>query len=115
MSEQQFKEELLNLIREIETSPAATQRNLSSKLGISLGKTNYLLKELIKKGSIKARNFSHNPGKLGKVKYILTKKGMQDKIRLTYHCLKAKEAEYNQLKEAWEKMEALVSGEKLEV
>ena len=51
---------------------------------------------------MKAKNFSHSPGKLGKVRYILTPKGIQDKINLTYHFLKKKEAEYNQIKKEWE-------------
>ncbi|MDP2939753.1 MAG: winged helix-turn-helix transcriptional regulator [Candidatus Omnitrophota bacterium] len=43
-------EETLSIIKEIEATPATTQRIISNKLGISLGKTNYLLKALIKKG-----------------------------------------------------------------
>ena len=104
MPEQYLKEEVLNLIKEVETSPVTTQRHLSDRLGISLGKTNYLLKALIKKGSIKAKNFSRNPGKLGKVKYILTSKGMQEKMNLMYHFLKRKETEYNNIKREWEEL-----------
>ena len=47
------KEETLHIIKEIEDDPALNQRLLSQKLEISLGKTNYLLRELIKKGIIK--------------------------------------------------------------
>ena len=44
------------------------------KLGISLGKTNYLLRELIKKGLIKVKGFTetNGRGKLNKVQYNLT-------------------------------------------
>lgn len=59
MIEQVPKEEILHIIKEIESNPKATQRTISGKLGISLGKTNYLFRELIKKGLIKARNFSN--------------------------------------------------------
>ena len=105
MNEQQLlKEENLLIIKEIETKPSATQRDLSSKLGISLGKTNYLLKELIKKGLVKVRNFSENPGKLGKIQYYLSKEGLEHKIELMSYFLKAKEAEYNQLKKEWEQI-----------
>ena len=38
--------------KEIEANPVATQRVVSKKLGISLGKTNYILKELIKRGFV---------------------------------------------------------------
>jgi len=102
MNEQPLlKEENLLIIKEIETQPSSTQRHLSSKLGISLGKTNYLLKELTKKGFVKVRNFSDNPGKLGKIQYYLTKEGLEHKIQLMQHFLKEKEIEYNQLKNEW--------------
>ena len=104
MIEQPQKEEVLYLIKEVESSPLTTQRSLSAKLGISLGKTNYLLKELIKKGSIKARNFSHGNGKLKKVRYMLTEKGLSEKLHLTYHFLKRKESEYNRIKKEWEQL-----------
>lgn len=105
MNEQPLlKEENLLIIKEIETEPSATQRHISSKLGISLGKTNYLLKELIKKGLVKVRNFSDNPGKLGKIQYYLSKEGLDHKIELMQYFLKAKEAEYNQLKNEWEQI-----------
>lgn len=106
MIEQPTKEEILHIIREIETTPQINQRALSAKLGISLGKTNYLLKELIKKGFIKVKNFTNNPEKLKKIKYILTKDGIEHRVQLTYHFLKRKEAEYNHIKSEWEKLSA---------
>jgi len=104
MPEQILKEENLLIIKEIEASPGITQRGLSKKLGISLGKTNYLLKELIKKGFIKAKNFSYKPDKLKKIHYILTKEGFEVKLRLTQHFLLRKEVEYHQLKQDWDKL-----------
>jgi EPS-associated MarR family transcriptional regulator len=103
MVEQQL-EEVLKIIKEVESSPTITQRYLSTKLGISLGKTNYLLRELIKKGWIKAKIFSHRKGKLKRLTYNLTKKGLEEKLRLTYRFLKRKEAEYNQIKKEWEEL-----------
>jgi len=97
-------EESFRLLSELHNSPNLTQRELSKNLNISLGKTNYLIQQLIKKGIIKMKNFSHNPGKLGKVKYILTGEGLEQKIKLTYHFLKRKEAEYKRLKDEWEKL-----------
>lgn len=98
------REETLVLLSEVQNYPHITQRDLSSKLNVSLGKTNYLIQHLIKKGMVKARNFSHNPEKLKKVKYILTQKGFNEKIRLTYYFLKRKEDEYMKIKEAWDKL-----------
>lgn len=103
MTDQNPKEEVLSIIKEIETNPSVTQRDVSNKVGISLGKTNYLLKELIKKDIIKTRHFLQNPGKIKKISYILTPKGFEERARLTYHFLKRKEEEYNRLKEEWER------------
>lgn len=112
MNEHNFKEEVLYLIRELEDNPSLNQRFLSQRLNISLGKTNYLLKELTKKGIIKIVNFSTNPQKTNKLKYILTPKGIKEKINLTYHFLKAKEKEYKRLKEECDKYaEALKAGQ----
>ena len=104
MIEQAPKEEILNIIKHVETDPAVSQRILSNRLNISLGKTNYLLKELIKKSFIKAQDFSHNSGKLRKVNYLLTKEGLEEKLRLTGYFLKTKEQEYIIMKKEWEQL-----------
>ncbi|MCP4650680.1 MAG: MarR family EPS-associated transcriptional regulator [PVC group bacterium] len=104
MSEHKLNEDTLKIIKEIESCSTLNQRFLSTKLGISLGKTNYLLKELIKKGLVKIHNFSHGKNKIIKVGYSLTPKGIEERLRLTYHFLKRKELEYDQLKKEWEDM-----------
>ena len=53
-----------NVLRKLDKEPSITQRELSSKLGISLGKINYCLKELRKKGLIKISNFKKNKNKI---------------------------------------------------
>ena len=78
-----LKEETLHIIREVGENPDLNQRLLSKRLNISLGKTNYLIKELIKKGLLKAASFSRNPKKAKAIKYILTKKGIRKKTVLT--------------------------------
>ena len=100
---EQTQEETLYVIKELETNPATTQRAVSRKLGISLGKTNYLLRELISKGLIKGASFSANPKKLTKISYLLTPKGVEEKMRLTHHFLMKKEMEYKALKEEWDR------------
>ena len=102
---EQTQEEALSVIKEIESNPTTTQREVSKKLGISLGKTNYLLKELIYRGLVSGGSFSNNPGKIRKLSYILTPKGFEEKMRLVQHFLKKKEAEYKLLKEELEKSE----------
>ena len=102
MTEQLQKEEILFIFKELEANPNITQRDLSSRLNISLGKTNYLFRELILKGFIKTKNFTGNPGKLRKINYFLTKKGLEEKFRLLQHFLQIKEVEYNKLKQELE-------------
>ena len=114
MIEQHPKEENLHIIKEIGSNPVATQRTLSEKLGFSLGKTNYLLKELVKKGLIKARDFSNNPKKLKTVNYILTKKGLEERISLTYHFLRRKEEEFYHLKREWDALSSAKVNEEKE-
>ena len=105
MVEQNPKEEVLSIIKEIEADPATTQRDLSRKLDMSLGKVNYLHKELIKIGLIEARNFSNLPHKLQKIYYILTPKGFEHKVELTHHFLIQKEIEYNDMKKEWDELQ----------
>jgi EPS-associated MarR family transcriptional regulator len=98
MNEHSVREDLFNILRILYSNDACTQRQLSSHLGISLGKTNYLLKASIQKGWIKIKNFSQSHNKFKKVRYILTRKGLEKKLRLTQYFLKKKEKEYRALK-----------------
>ena len=106
MPEQKLKEEnLYNIIREIEHFPYISQRALSTKLGISLGKTNYLLKELIRKGLVEARGFAERNSESRKAKYILTDKGLSEKIHLTRLFLGRKKAEYEIFRKEYRNLE----------
>jgi len=86
----------LQLLKLIEQNPSWTQRQLAQSLGVSLGKTNYCLKALKEKGWVKWGNFSQNPNKLSYM-HLLTPQGIAQKLRLTAHFLRRKEAEYDQL------------------
>jgi len=57
--------EIIRLLREIEGSPAVTQRELSSRLDISLGKVNYIVKALINKGFVKTDSFKKKQQQTG--------------------------------------------------
>ena len=87
----------LDLLRNLESSPHSTQRELSREIGVSLGKVNYCMKKLTEKGLIKLTNFTHNPNKMSYV-YLLTPSGMEEKSRLTFSFLKRKIVEYEVLK-----------------
>ncbi len=96
-------EELLKVLKEIETTPSLTQREISSRLGISLGKVNYIVKALINKGLIKVNNFTKSNQKSAYF-YVLTPHGLEEKTKITYRFLKRKMREYDQLKEEIEQL-----------
>jgi EPS-associated MarR family transcriptional regulator len=52
-------------------------------LGVSLGKANYCLRALIRKGLIKARNFKNSRNKAAYA-YLLTPQGIEEKVNVTY-------------------------------
>ena len=89
-------EEALRVLREIEADPEMTQRALSLRLGLSLGKINFLVKALIEKGLIKAENFKNSKNKSAYL-YSLTPHGLEEKTKATYHFLKRKIEEYERL------------------
>ena len=89
-------EEILSMLREIDDSPRMTQRELSARLGISLGKVNFLLRALIEKGLVKMSNFKQSQQKVAYL-YHLTPHGIEEKTKITYHFLKRKIEEYEQL------------------
>ena len=89
-------DEILRLLREIKKSPELTQRELSSRLGISLGKVNFLMNALIRKGFVKAHNFKNSHNKKAYL-YILTPHGLEEKAKVTYRFLKRKLEDYERL------------------
>ena len=86
-----------NLLRKISKKPNANQRELASDLNISLGRLNYVLKELKKKGLVKIYNFKKNPKKSGYL-YLLTPKGVEEKTKVTIKIMQDKMQEYEELK-----------------
>lgn len=91
------KEEALHLLNHIQNFPQTNQRLLSKNLGTSLGKVNFLIKELAKKGWIKIKRATHSKNKLAYI-YILTPDGIKQKIELSNKFLKRKIEEYDRLK-----------------
>ena len=90
------KQDHFDLLRKIKERPAYTQRELASELGFSLGKLNYCLKSLKKKGHIKLKNFQNNKNKINYA-YILTPRGLAIKTKLTVNFMKRKMEEYDEL------------------
>ena len=86
---------ILNILK---GNPKMTQRQLSKELGLSLGKTNYVIHALIDKGWVKLSNFKRSDKKLGYI-YLLTPEGVTEKSILAQKFLNRKSEEYNRLKE----------------
>ena len=86
----------LELLRLLESHPEYSQRQMSTALGVSLGKAHYLLKALLDKGWVKAKNFKRSENKVGYL-YVLTPSGVHQRLRLTRSFLARKEREYDQL------------------
>ena len=82
----------------LEKEPHLTQRQLSEKLGVSLGKTHYVIKALVDVGWIKLGNFKRSNNKLGYM-YLLTPQGFVEKTAITTKFLARKQREYDALRE----------------
>jgi len=80
----------------LEQRPDMTQRELAEALGVSLGKTHYLVKSLIDVGWVKLDNFQRSDDKWGYA-YLLTPKGIVEKAAITARFLVRKQREYSDL------------------
>ena len=99
------------VLRKIERKPESSQRKLAEELGFSLGKLNYCLKELQKKGWVKIENFKKKDNKISYLKYIITPKGISYRTKLTIDFMKKKMKEYDELKQELK----TINGEKKEM
>ena len=91
------------ILKKFQDNPYLTQRELSKELGVSLGKTNYIINALIDKGWLKLKNFKRSDKKLG-YSYLLTTQGITEKAILAQKFLKKKSDEYNKLKQEIENL-----------
>ena len=82
----------------------SSQKSLAKEIGFSVGKINYVLNALIEKGLIKSENFITSDNKR-KYKYLLTEKGIQEKMQLTRKFITKKKAEFEELQRDLEKYE----------
>ena len=97
------------ILKLLADEPDLTQRELAVRLGVSLGKSNYLLKALMEKGLIKLGNFQRSESKLRYV-YLLTPAGIRERIRLASAYLARKEAEYDALKSEIKELKSEMNG-----
>jgi len=94
------QETALHVLRKIEAVP--DQKTLAEELGFSVGKANYILKALMDKGYVKAERFIKSDNKRG-YRYLLTREGIAEKIRLTKLFIEIKRREYEMLRRELEK------------
>ena len=81
----------------VAANPEMSQRDIARELGVSLGKVNYCVRALIRKGWIKVANFKNSHNKAAYM-YLLTPRGVEEKRRLTVKFLRVKTREYQILK-----------------
>jgi EPS-associated MarR family transcriptional regulator len=91
------------VMRLLEGNPKLSQRDVARELDISLGKVNFCVQALIRKGWIKATNFKNSHNKAAYM-YLLTPRGLEEKTRLTVRYLGIKISEYEKLRVEIEQM-----------
>lgn len=91
-----MNEHHLKIMKEISMDNTLSQRDLSKKLGLSLGKVNYVLNALLDKGLVKTERFKNSKNKRAYL-YTLTPEGVRKKMELTSAFLKRKMDEYDAL------------------
>ena len=104
MNTQQYKEYIeLQVLESLAENK--TQTTIAQELTMAIGKVNYIANALIGKGFIKAGNFVNAKNKK-KYKYLLTEKGLEEKITITKKFIKIKKAEYEKMQKELEKYES---------
>ena len=97
----------LNVLRKINLNQNFHKEKLAKELGFSLGKLNYCIKELKKKGFIKIKNFRKQKDKIKYFQYIITPKGISERTKLTINFMRRKMQEYDDLKSEMENLNIL--------
>ena len=110
MNNQELK---FNVLKILEKKPDLTQRQLSQKLGISLGKTHYLVRSLIDVGWVKISNFKRSNNKIGYA-YLLTPKGIIEKAAITSDFLVRKQLEYENLRDEIRQLQQDINLQKID-
>lgn len=82
------------VLKLLEENPHLSQRELANRLGISLGKSNYLLRALIEKGHVKMQALRKGGNRLNKIAYLLTPEGFQSRLAMTRNYLDRKRREF---------------------
>lgn len=92
------------LLKVLEQNPEYSQREIAEAVGLSLGRTNYIIHALIDKGFLKVGRFLKADNKLTKAVYILTPSGIRERMDLTQDYVARKKREYEALKSELENL-----------
>ncbi|MEL6957791.1 MAG: bifunctional sulfate adenylyltransferase/adenylylsulfate kinase [Pseudomonadota bacterium] len=90
------EEALFRLLRQVNLTSAASQREMAEAVGVSLGRFNAQLKSAIAAGLIQTSDHA-GEDRRKRVSYVLTHKGATEQARLTDRFLAKKFAEYDAL------------------
>ncbi|HWR58176.1 MAG TPA: MarR family EPS-associated transcriptional regulator [Thermodesulfovibrionales bacterium] len=91
-------EHRFNALRELAKDGTLSQRDLSKRMGLSLGRVNYVVNELLEEGYIRASRFKNSRNKIAYT-YVLTPKGISAKMTQTYSFLQRKLDEFDRLRQ----------------
>ena len=97
MNDRYEQEIRLRLLKILDLESNIGQRDMARRMGISLGKVNYCISELTKKGLIKIKRYKSARKKVPYT-YIITPRGLKEKARLTVCFLRGKISEYKEIK-----------------
>ena len=86
------------LLKFLQQHPDWSQRQIASGMGISLGKVNYCLRALTKCGFVKVGRFTRSQDK-SDYRYLLTPKGVVEKVQTTARFLTHKQEEFEVIKQ----------------
>lgn len=99
MSPSLFEDETrYKVLRLLEGNPEMSQRDVARALGVSVGKVNYCVQALLRRGWLKATNFKNSHNKAAYM-YFLTPRGVEQKGRMTVEFLQRKMREYELLRD----------------
>ena len=97
------------LLKILSEDSSLTQREMSRRMGISLGKLNCCLAELAKKGFVKIHRFKDSSNRT-KYMYLLTPRGMEEKTLVAMNFLKSKVREYEEIKRQIKELSVEIEG-----
>jgi len=89
-------ETVAKIFKFIEEDPEKSQRDIAAELGVSIGKVNYIIKELTLKGMVKTKRFINSKNKRAYM-YILTPEGISHKLAISKNFIGRKIKEYEEL------------------